>query len=192
MNHPIHLFFYYNILNKIVELKKAKKTDSSFICAGQVLAINIETSNTDYITIEFAGDSSIITLDNLTKKFEWDDPRERSVKTRYASLKSLQDMYGGMKKIMPYKTREEKSFFKFVYVIPYGTKQTLHSWSSLREISKDAFSIDESKLFSRKESAYKLVIKVKGGLDYRTKQYTLDIAERWDELYNRDLSKYVK
>ena len=87
---------------------------------------------------------------------------------------------------------ETKKVFSAIYVIPYETMQTLHSWNSLREESKDAFKIDEGKLFSRKERAYQLVVKASNARHTGTEIYYLDVAERWDELYNRDLSKYVK
>lgn len=178
---------------ELVNLYTSKKTSTQFICAGQVLHIEVKASvEADSITFDFNGKNSIRTLDDLTKKFEWDDPKSRKETTRYSSLAKLESSYKLPQKLTLESETDDYKIFTATYIIPYGTTQTLHSWNSLREISKDAFSIDESKLFSRKESAYKLVIKAKGGLDYRTKQYNLDVAERWDELYNRDLSKYVK
>ncbi|MBQ9266858.1 MAG: hypothetical protein IJ217_01005 [Clostridia bacterium] len=177
---------------KIVPLKIVRKTNSAFICAGQVLAIEVETSNADYITLEFSGDASIVTLDDLTEKFEWTDPRSRGVSTRYTSLAKLKAAYQQKVRINPYKTREEKSYFKYYYVIPYKTKQTFHSWSSLREISRDAFSIDESQLFTRKTNPYGVVIKAYSSEGVRTKSVSLDVFERWDTLYNRDLTPYIK
>ena len=177
---------------KIVPLKIVRKTNSAFICAGQVLAIEVETSNADYITLEFSGDASIVTLDDVTEKCEWTDPRSRGVSTRYTSLAKLKAAYQQKVRINPYKTREEKSYFKYYYVIPYKTKQTFHSWSSLREISRDAFSIDESQLFTRKTNPYGVVIKAYSSEGVRTKSVSLDVFERWDTLYNRDLTPYIK
>ena len=77
-------------------------------------------------------------------------------------------------------------------MIPYETTQTLHSWSSLRNESKNAFDIDESKLFTSKGTPYRLVIKASSYMGTRTKTQALDVAERWDVLFNRDISKYIK
>lgn len=177
---------------KVVSLPISKKTNSEFICAGQVLTINVEASNTDYITIEFSGDSSIVTLDELTKKFEWDDPRSRGVSTRFRSIESMKMAYGRKIKVTPYKSDEIKSYYKYSYVIPYKTKQTLHSWSTIRELSKDAFNIDENILFNRIKNPYQVVIKAYSGEGVRTKSVQLDVFERWDTLYNRDLKQYLK
>lgn len=174
--------------SKIIPLNKSKKQNTEFICAGHMLAIEVNTSNTDYITLEFEGDSSIITLDDITKRFEWDEPRERNVKTRYSSLTALKNVYKRRTKI----NSENENYFVYYYVIPYKTKQTLHSWSTLREISKDAFEIDESKLFSRISSPYNIVIKAYSDEGVRTKKVKLDVFERWDTLYNRNLTPYIK
>lgn len=177
---------------ELVNLYQSKKTGTQFICAGQVLQIEVKTSaSADSVTFDFSGKNSIRLLDDLTKKFEWDDPKSRNEKTRYSTLNALKKSYQLPRTLTLKSETESYKIFTATYVIPYGTTQTLHSWNSLRDISKDAFQIDETKLFARKESAYKLVIKAYGGRDVRTKSYTLDIADRWDELYNRDISKYV-
>lgn len=172
---------------KIIPLKKSKKTKTEFICAGHMLAIEVDTSNTDYITLEFEGDSSIITLDDLTKRFEWDEPQERKVKTRYSSLKALKNTYKKRTKIYP----KQDGYFVYYYVIPYKTKQTLHSWNTLREQKNDAFEIEENKLFSRIGKPYNIVIKAYSKDGVRTKKVQLDVFERWDTLYNRNLTPYI-
>lgn len=177
-----------------IELPVAKKTNSKFICAGQVLQIDLKAENwPSSITLEFEGDKSINTLDELTKKFEWDDPKERNVKKRYATLKDLENQYDGVvsaKIINRYENGDKD--FRITYVVPYGTKQTLHSWSSLRKESNDAFNIDETRLFSRIRKPYKLVFKVRGTFGATTVSTSLDVYERWDTLYNRDLTPYIK
>lgn len=172
---------------KINPLKKSKKTKTEFICAGHMLAIEVDASNTDYITLEFEGDSSIITLDDLTKKFEWDEPRERKVNTRYSSLKALKATYKKRTKINP----KEDGYFVYYYVVPYKTKQTLHSWSTLREEKNDAFEIEENRLFTRIRKPYNIVIKAYSEDGVRTKKVQLDVFERWDTLYNRNLTPYL-
>lgn len=180
--------------NRTVELPVAKKTNGKFICAGQVLQIDIKAENwPSAITLEFEGDTSINTLDALTKKFEWDDPKERNVSRRYITLSDLEEQYDGVvraKTIKKYENGDKD--FRITYVVPYGTKQTLHSWSTLRNESKDAFSIDESRLFSRIKKPYELVFKVRGAFGATTASVSLDVYERWDTLYNRDLTPYIK
>lgn len=180
--------------NKLLDLNIAKKTGERFICAGQVLAIKVDTSNfVNKITIEFQGNSSIVTLDDLTRRFEWDEPKIRGESTRYSTLKELQQAYKFPKTVYPSSTTYEgEGLFITQYVIPYKTKQTLHSWASLRELSKDTFSIDESKLFSRINKPYVIKVKAYSSNGVITREVKLDIFERWDTLYNRDISKYIK
>lgn len=175
-----------------VDLYKVKKTNTRFICAGQVLQIEVRASaDTNYITFDFNGKTSISTLDDLTRKFEWDEPRARGEKTRYASLSKFIQSYQLPRRLSLKNEDDDVSVFVTTYVIPYQTTQTLHSWNSLREISKDTFHIDETKLFTRKENNYEVVIKAYGEEGVRTGRYDLDVAERWDELYNRDITKYI-
>lgn len=177
---------------EIVKLYQTKTTRTDFICAGQVLQIEVRTSSdTDEVTFDFEGKESIRTLDSLTRKFEWDDPKARGEKTRYASMGDLAYSYALPRKMTLKSSDESERIFTASYVIPYGTTQTLHSWNSLRDISKDAFRIDETKLFTRKENPYYVVVKAYGEEGVRTGRYRLDVAERWDELYNRDVSKYI-
>ena len=175
-----------------VGLYTSSKTKTKFICAGQVLKIEIKTSlNTSRVYYDFSGKESIRIFDDLTKRFEWEEPSVRGTKTRFSSLNKLQEAYNFPCQLKLEEETETYKLFSGFYVIPYGTTQTLHSWNSLREKSKNAFNIDESKLFSRKESSYRIVIKASSLMGTRTKTYPLDVAERWDELYNRDISKYI-
>lgn len=172
----------------------AKKTNTQFICAGQILQIDLKAINLpERITLQFSGNTSINTLDDLTKKFEWDDPVARKIKKRYPTLEKLKEQYDGVvsAKIIKEYSNGDKDF-RITYVIPYRTKQTLHSWSTLREQSKDAFNIDATRLFSRIQKPYTLVFKVSGPLGKTTKRVELDVFERWDTLYNRDLRPYMK
>lgn len=171
----------------------SSKTENEFICAGQTLAIYVKaTGGADKVTIEFDGDTSINTFDKLTRLFEWQEPRDRNQKTLFKTLKEFESMYNG-KCIMENlyaKTGVEE--FTYKYIIPYETKQTLHSWSTLRKQTDDAFKINESKLFSRISEPYEIVFKVSGPTGKTTYRIKLDVFERWDTLYNRDLSKYIK
>jgi len=170
----------------------AQNTKKQFICAGQTISFKVKAINfPDNITLQFAGDSSISKLDSLTKLFEWTEPRERKEKTIVSSLNELKEMYSGRVFMECVSRTKQELIFECIYIIPYETKQTLHSWSSLREISKDAFSIKENDLFSRIRKPYEIVIKARSSTGVDTKRIELDVFERWDTLYNRDLTKYV-
>lgn len=177
--------------NKRLPLLISKKTDTEFICAGQTIKIEIKTSNyAEKVTIEFEGDSSITRFDDLTKRFEWTEPKSRNNKTLFKTLKEFEKMY--RTKIGMAQKDYDTGIFEYTYVIPYETKQTLESWNTLREESKDAFSINENKLFSRIKEPYEIVFKVSGPSGMTTKRVKLDVFERWDTLYNRDIEKFVK
>lgn len=177
---------------KLVELYQTKDGKRNFICAGQVIKVEVETSeDANGVYINFAGVSSIKTLDDVTKKFEWDEPRSRKVKTRYSTLKQLNKAYD-FPRYLNLSRYGDRKVYTMTYVVPYGTTPSLYSWNSLREESKNAFKIDESKLFTRKGSAYTMIFTAYSEDGKRTKTYKLDVAERWDELYNRDISKYIK
>lgn len=177
---------------KLVDLYQTKDGKRKFICAGQVIKIEVETSDdASGVYYNFAGGTSIKTLDDITKRFEWDEPKERKQKTRYSTLRALNDAYKFPKELS-HKIKNGRNIYTATYVIPYGTTQTLHSWNTLRDISKDGFKIDESKLFTRKANAYTVVFTTYSSDGKRTKTYSLDVADRWDELYNRDISKYIK
>ncbi len=179
--------------NDVVELYTTKNDKYNFICSGQVIKITVKTSvDARDVSVDFAGDTSIMTLDELTKRFEWEEPKERKEQMRYKSLEQLKRAYKFPKELSLDKKTETSKTFSVIYVIPYGTKQTLHSWNSLREISRDAFDIDETRLFTKKSDPYKLFIKAENVQGVTTSTIALHVAERWDELYNRDLSKYIK
>lgn len=176
------------------DLNVAKKTNTKFICAGQVMYIRVKTLNdTASVTLEIEGDKSITTLDELTKKFEWDEPKVRGVKTRYKTINELKKQY---KTPINLKLEEDVGggvkYFSTIYVVPYKTKQTLNSWATLREKNKNAFEINENDLFTRIEKQYSLVLKARSEIGVTTKRTNLDVFEAWNTIYNRDLSKYLK
>lgn len=178
--------------NGLVDLYTNNKTKRKFICAGQVIQIEVKTSVDAVATMfSFNGLSSISTLDDTTKRFLWDEPLERNEKLLYSDLKRLENAFELPRGMQLKEETETYRVFSGTYVIPYETTQTLHSWNSLRSISKDAFDIDESKLFASIRNPYELVIEARSyrGSSYKT--YSLDVAERWDTLFNRDISKYI-
>lgn len=175
------------------DLLISRKTGKAFVCAGQTITISVAINNSvDRAYISFQGDSSIFTFDDLTKRFEWDEPRQRKEKTYFNNLNAFRKMYSATIFLNKDSSDGETTYYSYTYIIPYGTKQTLNSWSTLREKNQDAFSIDENQLFTRITSPYQLVVKASGigGMD--TKRVELDVFERWDTLYNRNISKYVK
>ena len=174
-------------------LNIAKKTHTKFVCAGQVIYIRVKTLNdTESVTLEIEGNKSIITLDELTKKFEWDEPKSRGIKTRFKTINALKKQYQ-----MPLKLTLEEDvgggikYFSATYVVPYKTKQTLNSWATLREKNKNAFEINENDLFTRIEKPYSLVLKARSEIGVTTKRTSLDVFEAWNTIYNRDLTKYI-
>lgn len=176
-----------------VELYTNKKTSGKFICAGQVIKIEVKTSaDANAVSFSFNGLSSISTLDETTKKFLWTDPKNRNEMLLYSTLRELEKSYDLPRKMTLKFQDENYKIFSAIYVIPYETTQTLYSWNTLRNESKDAFKIDESKLFNRIRNPYRLVIKAGNYNGGSTETYLLDVAERWDTLFNRDVSKYIK
>lgn len=176
-----------------VDLYTNRKTEKQFICAGQVIKIDVKTSpDASNVTFAFNGFSSISTFDNTTKKFLWDEPNLRNEELFYRKYNELKNSFRLPRKINLESEEKGYKIFTAIYIIPYETTQTLHSWNSLRNESKDAFKINESKLFTRKERPYRLVIKANSLIGIRTETCSLDVAERWDELFNRDISKYIK
>lgn len=170
----------------------SKKTGNKFICAGQTIIFRVKATMSTRVMVEFEGDTSITKFDELTKLFEWTEPKKRNEKTLVNSLKEFEKMYKGDLLMECIEQEKSKATFEYKYVIPYETKQTLHSWSSLRKISNDAFEIDENKLFSRITKPYEVVFKASGANGKTTERVKLDVFQRWDTLYNRDLFKYVK
>ncbi len=175
-------------------MPKVKNTGKEFVCAGQTIMIKAVVVNAPAnVTIEFAGDTSITRFDAITKKFEWDEPRRRKVPTFFTSLKEFETMYSGKVFMKEEDYVDENSIeYTYTYIIPYETKQTLNSWKTLRNETKDAFSIDESKIFTRRTSPYQIVVKARSETGSDTSRYDLDVFERWDTIYNRDISKYLE
>ena len=175
-----------------VDLYPNKRTRRPFVCAGQMIKIDVETTaDANSVYFYLNGFESIVKLDDTTKKFLWDEPISRKEKSIYSSYSELYNAYKFPKKLTLVKEDEFRKIFSTTYVIPYETTPTLYSWDSLRKESKDAFKIDENKLFTRKEKAYRVVVQA-SGKGVRTEVTSLDVAERWDTLFNRDISKYIK
>ena len=171
-----------------VRLYTATKTNLPFISAGQILVVEVSvTNNPQLVTFAIEGNSKIQTLDDLTKRFAYDEPRARGEKLIYPSLEAFKASYQ-----LPVSMKKEEGFYKIEYLIPYGTKQTLHSWSTLRENNQNALNIDKSKLFSRISDPYVIKIYAKNGGGATTRSISLDVFERWDTIYNRNLGEYVK
>ena len=87
---------------------------------------------------------------------------------------------------------KENGVYLLEYIIPYGSKQSIHSWNTLREQNKNGLDIDKSKLFNRITSPYKIKITAKNAGGTVTKSIDFDVFERWDTIYNRDLREYIK
>lgn len=175
-----------------VDLYNNKRTSRQFICAGQVIKIEVKTS-VDAVgtSFSFNGLSSISTLDDTTKRFLWDEPIERNEYLLYSNLRQLENAFDLPRGLKLEEETETYNIFSGIYVIPYETTPTLHSWNSLRNNSNDAFELNEARLFTSMRNPYKLVIKSSSYRWTTTKTYPIDVAERWDELFNRDISKYI-
>ncbi|MBP3284898.1 MAG: hypothetical protein J6M02_05315 [Clostridia bacterium] len=179
-------FFYEKNRAHMEELKKPKKGYSTegFLCAGETLIMRIELRNTDTLMVDLTGDKSIRTLDSLTKRFLCEDSDTYSaeeLEMSYQFPKVLYPIYSDVD--------EGTSVFQLKYVIPYKTKQTLHSWSTLKNSSLE--EIDTSKLFDRMRTPYQLRLYPNQQLDGEIK-LKFDVFERWDTVLNRDISKYLK
>lgn len=175
-----------NNKSKKTNLYIAKKTNTPFICAGQILVVEATVlNNPQIVTFSIEGNSKIRTLDELTKKFVYDEPRERGEKPMYSSLGDLKASYN-----MPVTMKKEDGVYKIEYVIPYGTKQSINSWSTLR--NNNALEIDTSKLFTRITSPYVVKIFAKNSGGSITRSIEFDVFERWDTIYNRNITEYVK
>ena len=175
-------------------MPRIKNTGKEFVCAWQTITVKAIVVNAPAtVTFEFAGDSSITRFDAITKKFEWDEPKSRKVPTFFPSLSDFENMYSGKVFMKEGDYVDENAIeYTFTYIIPYETKQTLNSWNTLRNDTKDALAIDESKIFTRRTSPYQIVVKAKSATGSDTSRYYLDVFERWDTIYNRDISKYVE
>jgi len=178
-------FFYDNNRGYMEELKKPKQIDNAegFICAGETLALRIKLRNTAFLQVELAGDKSIKTLDSLTKRFLCKDGD--------MSEEDLEESYEFPKILYPveYDPEEDISVFEMKYIVPYRTKQTLHSWSTLKTSSLE--EIDTERLFERQRSPYRLLLYPNGD-EERERVFKFDVFERWDTVLNRDISKYLE
>ena len=143
--------------------------------------------------INYQKDDSIKIFDKLTKSFEWDTPVKRGRIPNFSSLALLQDYYKFPKQFSKACSPQTNlnNIYTTYYLIPYGTKQSLHSWYTLREESKDAFNIDKNRLLERIKEPFRLKLKIYSGSRYITKEIRFDVFERWDTLLNRDISLYL-
>ena len=179
---------------ELVDLLVSQKQGLPFICAGQEIEIRVHTiHNTESVTLEIAGDKSIQQLDELTKKFEIEEPKERKMVSKYQSSVQLEKMYR-LPRQLTLEIDEENGtkIFSTRYVIPYGTKQTLHSWNSLREKNRNAFQINEEDLFTRITQPYTFYFKARSEKGTTTNIKKIDVFETWNTLYNRDLTKHIR
>ena len=186
------------------EIDKSTSTENiaalGFTNAGRYIGIKVKGNNNIFaVDMRIKGDESIKTLDNLTKQFEWDEPNNLGEDTLFDTFNEYTSLYDG--DITLEQTQE--GIFETKYLIPYGTKQTLHSWNSLRDMGYGSFDISKGLILSRKEPSYILEFdiysQVEEETEYGTNIYTqkdtvqeyLDIFECWTSLYNRDISPYV-
>ena len=183
-------FHYEDSEAKVVSLLKSNTTKNKsegFISAGETLSLKLLAKNIDSLTIDIEGDKSIKTFDDLTKRFIYDEPLAKGKNVE--SLSKLKEKYSFPVTIYPTKINEDGSqIYEYKYVIPYKAKQTLHSWSSLRQLGQAGDSIDTSRILERISNPYKLVLKAGGKV---IKTINFDVFERWDNVLNRDLSKYL-
>jgi len=182
-------FFYDKDGQKCVEeLNKLKKDEVSegFICAGETLAVVLKESNADYLEINIEGDESVKCYDTLTKLFLEDEP-----KLRGESVENIEENYIFPLKIYPTIIDEENgNEFIWLYSVPYGTFQTLESWSTLRDKNGDSENIDKNSLLDRIIKPYELVIRKNGEKENEIRA-KFDVFERWDTILNRNVSSYL-
>lgn len=173
--------------SSLLKSNTTKNASEGFISAGETLSLKLLTKNIDSLTIEIEGDKSIRTFDDLTKRFIYDEPLARGKSVE--GLSKLKEKYNFPITIYPTKVNEDGSkIFEYKYVIPYKTKQTLHSWSSLRQLGQSGDAIDTSRLLERIDVPYRIVLKAN---DRVKKTISFDVFERWDNVLNRDLSMYL-
>lgn len=169
-------------------LNTIKKTNNKFICAGQVLIVKAKITNSPTsVKFYIQGNSSIQTLDELTKRFVYDEPKQRNEKLLYSSLSSLKNSYN-----LPLTMNANSGFYEVQYIIPYQTKQTVHSWNTLRNLTGNALEINTNNLFSKISEPYVIKIRASNTGGTTTRSINLDVFERWDTVYNRDISEYIK
>ena len=185
--YKVGRFFYRNKLGFLEELSRDNKNSNTegFLCAGETLGTTIKAKDTEYIEIDFWGDSSIKTFDKLTKRFLVDNPIKNG-----QSIGAVDKNYSNFPiKVYPqYVDNSGNSVFNYFYVIPYGTKQSLESWSTLKKSTLK--NIDKSKLFNRRISPYEIIIYLNGDRENFIK-IKFDVFERWDTVLNRNVSSYI-
>lgn len=176
-------FFYKDGEGYLEELSKPKNNESEgFICAGETLGIDIIAKDADFIDVEIEGDLSIITLDTLTKYFLVDKP-----KRDYDEV--FEEYNVNTKRLYPTEINSDgENRFKYFYTVPYKTRQTLNSWSTLKNDTLE--NIDKNKLFTRISEPYKLKITANANKENQ-KQIEFDVFERWDTVLNRNISGYL-
>ncbi len=178
-------FFYRDGYGHLEELKKTLTSDETegFICAGETIGFSLVTKNTEFLEVDFCGDNSIKTLDDLTRKFLIDTPNQKGKDT----LNLKYNYMNFPKKIYPqYVDNSNYQVYKWFYTVPYKTLQSLESWSSLKDSTLE--KIDTSRLFDRKEEPYKLKLSLNGEKELCI---PFDVFERWDTVLNRDVTKFV-
>ncbi|MGE5329012.1 MAG: hypothetical protein ACM3KR_05875 [Deltaproteobacteria bacterium] len=210
IGYELRHFYYKNgdqsqpVVEALCRSSGTKSAGSAgFIMAGWDMGIKVLTKGyVDRVEFDFDGptikgqkDLSIKTIDKLTKRFEWDEPVYRK-KTpfSFSSVKELEEHYSFPRNFNK-RAKPESSFeniFTDYYLIPYGTKQTLHSWYTLREESGDAFKIDKSRLLERIKNPFILKLSLYSGARSIEKSIEFDAFERWDTLLNRDIKPYIE
>lgn len=182
----INIGRYYHVDNNIskkaveeLSLTKYNLDTEGFISAGETLAILIDKElEIDNIVIDIEGDVSIKQYDKLTETFLEKNPG------KYGKVNNIKENYKFPSTIYP------NEYGVFLYTIPYGTKQSLESWYTLRQKSDDYESINKDKLFSRINKPYKLKVYINGNKE-NTISFDFDVFERWDTILNRDASNYI-
>ncbi len=191
---------YYEELNKT----NSTNSDNSygFINAGNYLGIKVNTPDTVYkVEMSINGDSSIKTFDDKTKRFEWDEIINRGEATRYPNLDTYYKDYENTLQLIP---NSDNTVYTINYLIPYETKQTLHSWNSIRSLTGQSLNLDTNLLTNRIINPYTIDFDVyrlvtvtddKGNVSTYTEidKYTVcfDVFECWTNLYNRDITPYI-
>lgn len=178
-------FFYRNGKGYLEELKKTYKiNDNGFICAGETLGAVLVAKDTEYIEIDLLGDESIKNLDYLTEKFLIDIPREKG-----EDIDDISNQYNNFpQKIYPQHEDNNMNVFKWFYIVPYKTEQSLASWSTLKNDTLEA--INTEMLFDRIKEPYTMIIYPNGDKE-KAVYIEFDVFERWDTILNRDVTKYV-
>ena len=177
------------------------KTSNGFISAGNMIGIKVKTNpNVFLVKMTLQGDESIKKFDNKTKQFEWDEPRRIGQNTTYSSLEEYIELYNSSEYTLQYL---ENGIYMIEYLIPYETKQTLHSWNTIRNMTGQSLNIDKRLLLSRISEPYKLKFEIYEQLEEETENgtniytnvttqyYYLDVFECWTSLYNRDITPYI-